>query len=112
MPRQGGLHELGGVRPRRDFPWAANPWKLPTLSLAISRCHHAGALELHFFGVRELDVERSRMKMPIEIMPVHVNLEGDVQRVLILPKMIFKLTIFVKACIIEDSSFDASRDSF
>ena len=44
------------------------------------------------FGVRELDVERSRMKMPIEIMPVHVNLEGDVQRVLILPKMIFKLT--------------------
>ena len=61
-------------------------------------------------GVREWDVERSRMKMPIEIMPVHVNLEGDVQRVLILPKMIFKLTIFVKACIIEDSSFDASRD--
>ena len=32
------------------------------------------------FGVRELDVERSRMKMPAELMPVHVNLESDVQK--------------------------------
>ena len=35
---------------------------------------------------------RFRMKIPIEVMPVHVNLERDVQKVLILPKMIFKLT--------------------